>query len=79
MKTKEQRLVEIETAKLAQIEKIADKAIKAQENKLREARRAFQKVCKHEKIKESDAHDYHNNCPWTQKDCLICGAYLGKY
>ena len=79
MKSKEQRQVEVETAKLEMVKEVAEKNITAQENKVRKARRAFQDICKHENVQETDAHDYHNNCQWTQRDCLVCGKYLGKY
>lgn len=76
---KEKRLVEIETYKLKRVKKVSQRSIEKQEKVVRNAMKNLQNVCTHTNIKETDAHDYHNNCPWTEQDCLDCGKYLGKY
>lgn len=76
---KEERLVEIETAKLKLVKEVAEASINKQKKALMKAKKDLQSICLHKNIKEIDAHDYHNNCPWTEQNCLDCGKYLGKY
>lgn len=64
---------------LAGVKKRVKELVEAKEAEVLAIKRIVIKLCPHDNIREEDASDYHNNCPWTAKYCKDCGAYLGKY